>query len=187
MKTPEEIVRQTPDFETQWELPLMYHPVKNKWQGFPLLILGIIFLLMSVVSAFSFSKERELLDYIEKETGMETSNIVPRYEYWPIDRMNKVFYAEHYSGQENVLALTIEGLIILPPDFDENKQPEVLLHELFHLAVWENGVKYQCIGAEEQHAYRIQEKYVKEVLDGNGMIPDPFMVFLMQCHLLIPR
>lgn len=165
---------------------LFEKPKPNKWRFVPIVVIAFCLALVSATAfADTFKREREFLDYIKKHTGMETSHILPRYEYWTFERLNQVYYGDQYKGQRNVLALAIGGVIMLPYFFDEVAQPEVLLHELFHVAVFENDVKYQCLGEEERMAYALQDKFVEE--QGWGMKSDPFRVFFMQCHHLIPR
>lgn len=186
MKDPEDVVRTTPDYDGQWEMPFYYHPKPAKWRYIPALVVLIVGLILMASSAFARTPlEDKLLAFIERETGYDTSRIVPRYEYWPVAKLNQVYYQANYSGQENVLALAIEGTIMLPIGFEVELQPEVLLHELFHLVVWENGIEFPCIGAEEQAAYRLQDKFVEET--GQGMKSDPFFVLLMGCDMRIPR
>lgn len=170
-------------FPEQYEL--FPEPRKSHWRYVPALVLAIVLILLASTSFARTPLEDRLLKYIETHTGYDTSRIEPRYEYWPIAKLNQVYYQANYSGQENVLALAIEGTIMLPLGFNPELQPEVLLHELFHLVVFENGIDFPCIGAEEQAAYKIQGKFVEEM--GVGMKPDPFFVILMSCDMRIPR
>ena len=95
--------------------------------------------------------EAELIQYIGENSVIKPTRDMPRYAFFTKERINRIFYKEHYKGQEDILAFHMDGLIVLPVDFILSENKEILLHELFHFYVRATGQKhlYRCPNEEE--------------------------------------
>lgn len=127
------------------------------------------------------AKERELLNYIAAKTGEDVEHISPTYEFWTPQEINKAYYGDSYENQRDVIALEQDGNIILAQGYDVNAEPEVLLHELYHVVVSENKLEHRCLAEEERAAYSLQIEYVEEM--GSGRKPSPFFMMFLNCNL----
>lgn len=151
----------------------------------------VVFICIVLMWSMAFANERtvnkdveaEMLAYIAENTGYDVSGIVPHYAYWPREKINRTYYGDRFGGQTNIIALHIEGTIVLPSDGDVDWEanPEILLHELFHHVVFIRGIEFECIQEEERHAYELHMKYVDERRGGNGIKPSPFFMLFLQC------
>lgn len=174
------------DDQMDWLDDDYHHPDRpSPWAGLILMASLAILLVLGAMGYVGAQtplevKERQLLDYIEEHTGYDTTYTKGRYEFWSPERINRTFYGHRYTNQTSVLALHMQGTIILPSWFNLENDSEILLHELFHLVVFDNGVEFPCIEEEEQAAYNLQIKYVDEV--GRGRKPGKLFVMLLQCN-----
>ena len=123
------------------------------------------------------AKERELLSFIETQTGQTTGHISPRYEFWTPKEINQAYYGEDFENQRDVIALAKDNTIILAHGFNADAEPEVLLHELYHVVVSENKLSYGCRAEEERAAYDLQIDYVNSI--GFGRKPAALQVLAM--------
>lgn len=139
----------------------------------------------SVAKSVAFSrikaKELELLQYIEVKTGEPTGEISPVYEFWTPTEINRAYYGDNYEGQMDVIALAKDNTIILAKGFNVDLEPEVLLHELYHVVVSENRIEYGCRAEEERAAYDLQIDYVDEI--GFGRKPAALFLLFLRCDI----
>ena len=114
--------------------------------------------------------EDELVAYIAANTKVKVTNDRPKYIYVSQAELNERLFGAAYTGDGIVLGLQSGHQIILPIGYDPREHPEVLLHELFHFFSETTGFRhtFTCFMAEEAAAYRLQNKYVNEVMNGYG-------------------
>jgi hypothetical protein len=153
--------------------------------GAALLITFAFSLLKPVNQSLAYSqlkaKERELLGYIALRTGQPVHHISPDYEFWTPEEINRAYYGESYENQSDVIALAKDGDIILAQGYDVEAEPEVLLHELYHVVVTENDIRHRCRAEEERAAYDLQIEYVDEI--GFGRKPSPLFLLFLNCDM----
>lgn len=153
--------------------------------GAALLIIFAFSLLEPANQSLAYSqlkaKERELLSYIALRTGQPVHHISPDYEFWTPEEINRAYYGDSYENQSDVIALAKDGDIILAQGYDVEAEPEVLLHELFHVVVTENEIQYRCRAEEERAAYDLQIEYADEI--GFGRKPSPLFLLFLNCDM----
>ncbi len=99
------------------------------------------------------------------------------------EELNKIFYREHYDGQDKrcdigcVKALAYDGAIFMGTDFMPGRDDFILVHELVHFQQFAAGKGDQCPGSLEPEAYAVQDKFVTAT--GRGMKSDPMTVMLL--------
>lgn len=160
---------------------------RSSWAGLLLMAFLAVLLVLGAVGYVKADnplreKERELLAYISENTGYRTDHIQGRYEFWTTKAINVRFYGERYKEQEDVIAVLVGNTIVLPETFDLERQPEILLHELFHLVVFENDIQFPCLALEEQAAYTLSNKYVIEERNGFGILASPLYIMMLRCN-----
>jgi hypothetical protein len=114
--------------------------------------------------------------------------------YGEIERMPAIIYLTHaelnyiaynsteqgYGAQDDVRALYMDRTIFLPDNFQLGRDDFIVVHELVHHLQHEAGMEFECVGASERDAYRLQGEFVEEV--GTGTRPDPlFVLFVTEC------
>jgi hypothetical protein len=116
--------------------------------------------------------EDRLIAYIAENTFIEPNDERPIYKFMSGSQMGAIYFGnkKNIDGLE-ILGLNLGEVVILRKEFDPNKQPEILLHELFHFFIGATGKRQQfaCVAAEEALAYELQNKFVAEERGGKGI------------------
>jgi hypothetical protein len=109
----------------------------------------------------------------------------PRFKIRPIILYRKgdpALFLETFGAQaDTVYAWFQSGIVTFRMDYDVNKEPEILAHEMYHAFAWINSLKFECPAMEERAAYQIQSEYMKEELNGEGIFPSPFFLATLSC------
>lgn len=110
---------------------------------------------------------REMLEWIGEQTAYDVSDALAAPPTIMLcDRGDRI----HYEGRSIIVDETIRGLydlekrrIVLtePWDADDPRDQAVILHELIHHVQWTSR-DWECHGAPEPEAYRLQEQWLAE-------------------------
>lgn len=125
--------------------------------------------------------EQRALGFITKHSPYDATGIPsPIYKFMTEEEMNKMFYAENYTGQTDVEAAYHQGVIYLLNDFRLPDKGHTLVHELMHHVTYNLGIEFPCRQEEEKVAYEIQHKWVDET--GYGDKASPLWMLLLNCR-----
>lgn len=126
----------------------------------------------------------ELAAWTVANSRYESFKRLPSFIFLPRSTINYVAFNLTdigYTGQDAVQALYLDQVVVLPEDFDLERDAYIIVHELVHHLQREAGAKFECHGAREREAYDVQIKFVDE--SGTGEKPDPlWMAIALNCH-----
>lgn len=69
-----------------------------------------------------------------------------------------------HDGRRHAAAMTMPGVVYLPPDWDEAdvKDTAILAHEFVHVLQFASGKRYPCVGAMEPLAWFVEDYYLAQ-------------------------
>lgn len=145
--------------------------------------LGFLVLLSQTVKAeddFAVYEQRAF-GFITKHSQYDATGIPsPIYKFMDAEDMNKMFYGENYTNQDDVEAVYHAGVVFLQHGFRLPDHGHILVHELMHHVTHNLGIEFKCKGAEEEVAYNIQHKWVDET--GYGDKASPLWMMFLKCR-----
>lgn len=109
------------------------------------------------------ARANEILPFVSEQTGYNITNVHPTFHLATTERINRMYYLSNYSGQTDILAVTLLDHIYLPVWYRIGEDDHILAHELTIVAQYANGASFRCSNARETEAYRVQAAYLKKM------------------------
>lgn len=125
--------------------------------------------------------EKRAFSFITKHSPYDATGIPsPTYKFITTEEMNRMFYGERYTNQNDVEAVYNTGVVFFQDNFRLPDHGHILVHELVHHVIFHLGIEFRCKAAEEEVAYNIQHKWVDET--GYGDKADPMWMMFLKCR-----